>query len=220
VTQRETPTAVSRRQNGCVERKEREAILGEWGVRDESPLERAARDRLAGDLEGSPLAGRPLRRRLSLRPGADSYLLSLGGPLPYMKRLREIEAGTAAHERALEAAWRELAAAAPDADTFAKRWRRRLARWSFSAVNDLIERHNRYYPIEARLPMDVRSRDFALVNGERYERRPLDEAWVLERFPASLAAARDVESRRARSVDDRGPGGRLLGAVAPARRSG
>ena len=203
-----------------VERKEREAILLELGPRDESPLERAARDRLAGDLEGSPLAGKPLRRRLSLRPGADAYLLSLGGPLPYMQRLREIEAETSAHERALEAAWHELAAAAPDAEAFAKRWRRRLGRWNFSAVNDLIERHNRYYPIEARLPMDVRSGDFALVNGERYERRPLDEPWALERFPASLGAARDVESGRARPADGGGSGGRLLGAVAPARRGG
>jgi len=173
-----------------VQRKEREAILGEWGVHDESPLERASRTRLARDLEGSPLAGRPLRRRLTLRPGADGYLLSLGGPLPYMQRLRAIEAETDALEQALEGAWRELAAAVPDDETFARRWRRRVARWSFAAVNELIDKHNRYYPIEARLPMDVRSGDFALVNGERYERRRLDQAWALERFPASLAAAR------------------------------
>jgi hypothetical protein len=173
-----------------VERKEREAILGEWGIRDDSPLERARRDRLARDLEGSPLVGKPLQRRLSLRPGADAYLLSLGGPLPYMQRLRQIEAETEAHERALAAAWHELAAAAGDEASFERRWRRRVARWSFTAVNELIERHNRYFPIEARLPMDVRSGDFALVNGERYERRPLDEAWALERFPPSRAAAR------------------------------
>jgi hypothetical protein len=173
-----------------VERKEREAILGEWGIRDESPLERRARDRLARDLEGSPLAGKPLRRRLSLRPGADGYLLSLGGPLPYMQRLRAIEVETAAHERALEEAWRELAGSCRDEATFERRWRRRVGRWSFAAVNDLIERHNRFYPIEARLPMDVRSGDFVLVNGERYERKPLDDGWALARFPPSLAAAR------------------------------
>jgi hypothetical protein len=107
-----------------------------------------------------------------------------------MQRLRAIEAEVAEHERALEAAWRELASTARDAESFAARWRRRVARWSFAAVNELIEKHNRYYPIEARLPMDVKSGDFALVNGERYDRRPLDEAWALERFPASLAAAR------------------------------
>jgi hypothetical protein len=173
-----------------VERKEREAILGEWGVQDESPLDRAARERLEHDLEGSPLVGRPLRRRLSLRPGADSYLLSLGGPLPYMARLREIEAETAAHQRALEEAWRELARTARDSESFARRWRRRAERWSFAGVNELIDRHNRFYPIEARLPMDVRSGDFVLVDGRPYERRPLEAAWVLERFPPVLAQAR------------------------------
>jgi hypothetical protein len=173
-----------------VERKEREAILGEWGVRDASPVEARAGDRLARDLEGSPLFGKPLRRRLSLRPGADGYLLSLGGPLPYMARLREIEVETAAHERALEAAWLELASTAHDGEAFARRWRARVERWSFAAVNQLIEKHNRYYPIEARLPMDVRTGDFVLVNGRPYLREPLDAAWALERFPPSLAAAR------------------------------
>jgi hypothetical protein len=52
-------------------------------------------------------------------------------------------------------------------------------------VNDLIDRHNRFYPIESRLPMDPRTRDYALVGGEDYRRRPLDAAWALERFPAS-----------------------------------
>jgi len=64
-----------------------------------------------------------------------------------------------------------------------------VARWNFSEVNDLIERHNRFYPVEARLPMDVRRRDYALVNGEPYSRSPLDGSWALERFPAELAAA-------------------------------
>jgi hypothetical protein len=56
-------------------------------------------------------------------------------------------------------------------------------------VNELIDRHNRYYPAEARLPMDVRSGDFALLNGRSYRRERLDSSWVLERFPAVLAAA-------------------------------
>ena len=69
-----------------------------------------------------------------------------------------------------------------------RRWRGIAARWRFDEVNDLIERHNRWYPVEARLPMDVRRRDYVLVNGQPYARRPLDAAWVLERFPAELAA--------------------------------
>ena len=58
-----------------------------------------------------------------------------------------------------------------------------VAWWNFYEVNDLIARHNRWYPIEARLPMDPKTGDYALINGEDYRRRPLDPAWVLERFP-------------------------------------
>ena len=57
-------------------------------------------------------------------------------------------------------------------------------------LNDLIDRHNRNFPIEARLPMDPRTRDFVLLNGRHYRERPLDVHWVLERFPPRLAAAR------------------------------
>ena len=50
-------------------------------------------------------------------------------------------------------------------------------------MNDLIARHNRWYPVESRLPMDPRRGDFALVNGRDYRLRPLDADWVLERYP-------------------------------------
>src|SRR5438132_6248086 len=93
-----------------MDRREREQILGEWGVRSgESARERRERVALERDLEGSPLVGQPLRSRPSLRPSVDSYVASLGGPLHYMVRLREIEAETAAHLDALEGAWRDLA---------------------------------------------------------------------------------------------------------------
>jgi hypothetical protein len=32
--------------------------------------------------------------------------------------------------------------------------------------------------------MDVKRRDYVLVNGAHYARRRLDTSWVLERFPA------------------------------------
>jgi hypothetical protein len=107
-----------------------------------------------------------------------------------MIRLREIEAETSAHEEALATSWEELAeGCAGDSETFERRWRRRAARWDFGAVNDLIERHNRFYPIESRLPMDVRRRDYALVNGRPYRRNRLGADWILERFPPELATA-------------------------------
>jgi hypothetical protein len=132
-----------------------------------------------------------LRSRLrNFRPGEGSYLAALGGPLPWMRRLRQIEDAIELHERALEAAWRDLAAvSAGDADDFAARWRDVARAWRFDEVNDLIERHNRFFPAEARLPMDPRTRDFVLVNGQPYRREPLGSRWILDRFPPDLQRA-------------------------------
>ena len=174
-----------------MERWQRERILGEWGVRDGSALDRLERQRLAEDLAGLEPKG-PLRRRLrNFRPDVDRYVASLGGPLPYMVRLRRIHEETSAHEECLATAWSELAAECADEAVFARRWRRVAARWSFAEVNDLIDRHNRYFPIEARLPMDPTTGDFVPIAGEPYRRPQLDAEWVLERFPPllNLAAA-------------------------------
>lgn len=174
-----------------MDRREREWILGEWGVRDPSPPEQALVRNLERDLEGSPVTGKPLPRRLrNFRPALDSYAAaSLAGPPAHVRRLREIEEETAAHERRLAEAWVELARRHPrDPAVFARRWRRVAERWSFDAVNELIERHNRWYPAEARLAMDPRTGGFVLVAGEPYRRHPLGAAWVLERFPPVLPA--------------------------------
>lgn len=187
----------------ALDAQERKEILGQWGVREANARERAERLALERDLEGSPLRGRPPRRRLrNFRPALDSYVVALGGPLPYMQRLREIEDETAAHERRLEEAWLALAAecAGDEQAFFGRRWQRVAERWSFGAVNELIERHNRYYPAEARLPMDVRTGDFALVNGKPYQRPLLDATWVLERFPAALAEATDRSQKKVRTA--------------------
>ena len=92
------------------------------------------------------------------------------------------------HEDALAAAWEELSRGYSGPE-LTRRWRRLAARWSFHAVNQLIEQHNLWYPVEARLPMDPRTGDFVLVGGAPYRLRPLDADWVLERFPPELTAA-------------------------------
>lgn len=174
-----------------MKRAEREAILGKNAAKPETPRERRQLAALDEDLRSSPLRGKRLRLRLlNFRPAADGYLSALGGPLPYMVRLREIAEMTDAHEARLRDAWRYLAASSADGEAFAAAWRAEVEVWSFDEVNDLIERHNLYYPAESRLPMDPKTRTHALVNGEDYRKRPLDAAWVLERFPAELNLAR------------------------------
>ncbi len=160
-------------------------------VLPQTPRERSQLAGLAADVADSPYAGKPLPVRLrNFRQGADRYLAALSGPLAYMVRLRKIDGLTDTHETALEAAREELAGECHgDGELFTQRWRDVVDLWDFDEVNDLIARHNRWYPVESRLPMDPIRRDYALVNGEDYRRTPLDSRWALERFPAELDAA-------------------------------
>ena len=94
--------------------EDREALLREDVARVQTARERRQLEGVAEDLRSSPLRGLPLPLRLrNFRPAAEGYLASLGGPLPYMTRLREIEAMTAAHEQALGDERRRVAAEMP-----------------------------------------------------------------------------------------------------------
>ena len=169
-------------------RAEREAIMRQGVTLPETPRDRRQLAGLAEDLEGSPFAGKPLPLRLrNFRPGADHYVSALGGPLAYMLRLRRIDVLTEALERAVTDARAELLCDCDgDLGRFAERWRDVAATWDFGEVNDLIDLHNRWYPVESRLPMDPARRDYALVNGKDYRRAHLDAGWVLERSSAEL----------------------------------
>jgi hypothetical protein len=167
-----------------VERREREAIMRQGVSRPETPRDRREREALEEDVRGNPLAGEPIRRRLrNFRPDAEAQLAALGGPLAWMRRLREIELAIDQHETRLAEALAELRSEYDGAE-LERRWREVAERWNFDEVNDLIERHNRHYPAESRLPMNPRTGDFVLVNGRPYTRRPLDADWVLTLFPA------------------------------------
>jgi hypothetical protein len=176
-----------------VDPRELKEIMSQGAIRPETPRDREQRRVLAADLAGSPVTGQPLRQQYrNFRPDADASIRALSGPPVWMRRLRAIEDELDRHQAELTDAWQELAAETTDAAQFARRWREIAADWSFARVNDLIERHNRNFPAEARLPMDPKTRDFVKINGKPYKREPLDDAWILERFPADLGAARDT----------------------------
>jgi len=174
-----------------MEKAQRDAITRQGVVLPETPPQRREEAALEEDLRSIPLTGKPLPvRPRAFRPSADTYLVATRGPLPYMLRLREIEQRIAAHEKQLSDAWHALAEECEgDAARFRRRWRSVAKKAAFSEVNDLIDRHNRWYPAESRLPMDPRRGDFTLVNGCNYRRRPLDAEWVLELYPPSLKSA-------------------------------
>ena len=164
--------------------------MGQGATQPETPQERRDREVLEADLASSPVRGTPLRQRLrNFRPDPESGVRALGGPLIWMRRLRAIEDAVGQHERQLGEAWRSLADELDDPAEFAAAWQELARTWSFAAVNELIERHNRNFPAEAQLAMDPRTRDFVRINGRPYAREPLDSSWILDRFPADRAAA-------------------------------
>jgi hypothetical protein len=170
-----------------VDRRERESIMRQGVTRAETPRDRRERAALEEDLQENPLSGQPLRRRLrNFRPDAAAQLTAIGGPLAWMRRLRNIELALQEHEVRLREAWDELEdECAGDDERFAREWRALAEGWDFGDVNDLIERHNRHYPAESRLPMNPRTGDFVLVNGRPYTREPIGPDWILARFPVS-----------------------------------
>jgi len=171
-----------------MEQAERDAILRQGIVLPETPKDRRERAALEEDLRANPSRGKPLGLRLrNFSPRADAYLAAARGPLHYMLRLRTIEQRKEALEEALGERWRSLAAAhGRDGGSFAEEWTTEAGRVDLGEINDLIERHNRWYPVESRLPMDPCTGDYALVNGRDFRLAPLDTKWVLARFPASL----------------------------------
>ena len=103
-----------------------------------------------------------------------------------MQRLREIEIEFQAQRRRLESAYRALAdQCGTDADLFSRRWIATALGWPFEPLNVLIREHNEWYPVEADLPMDPRTRDYVPVRGASYRRLELGPAWVLEHFPTT-----------------------------------
>jgi hypothetical protein len=152
-------------------------ILG--GVSDE-PVQRLLLER----MEDPRRVGRPLSSRARQSQRSLEAYLRAGVRPRWMERLIEIEGGMKRERRRLaaaNAALREECGA--DRRAFARRWRAIAADWRFDALNELIRTHNEWYPVERDLPMDLRTRDYVLINGRSYRRPELGADWILEQFP-------------------------------------
>jgi hypothetical protein len=136
-------------------------------------------------LEDPRSGGRPFSERARLTQRSLENYLKAGIRPRWMERLIEIERGTAREKRRLAEAYAELREeCGHDQARFRRRWRSIAEAWSFGELNELIRTHNEWYPVERDLPMDIRTRDYVLVNGRSYRRRELDAGWILEQFPA------------------------------------
>ena len=127
-----------------------------------------------------------LPQRFRLGPAElDRYLAGQLSGLAYMRRLRAIEDEEARHLHELERAWLTLAEEERDAGAFALAWREAAAGWPFRRINALVAKHNAYYPIEARVPMNPRTGTYA----QSWQRNAYGAEWILERFPPVRVSA-------------------------------
>lgn len=116
--------------------------------------------------------------------------LAIGGAPAWSRRLKKIYELREAATAQLESDWHALAdRRRRDPARFAAEWRRHAEQFDWAAVNELIDRHNRHFPAEVNLPMDIHTRDYVTYNGADYRQRTLDAAWILEQFRPELAAA-------------------------------
>jgi hypothetical protein len=145
--------------------------------RRENPTERLLAPQIDEAREFVP----ELSRRSAQRQRSLEAYFKAGDPPRWMTRVTEIENGIAAEKRKLERVYRSLQEQHPDG--FAERWREIARTWRFDELNDLIAEHNEWYPVERRLAVDLRTRDYVLVNGRSYRRPILGPEWILEHFP-------------------------------------
>jgi hypothetical protein len=145
----------------------------------------AAERFIAESLEDPRSAGRPISERARLSQRSLEHYLKAGVRPRWMDRLIEIEHGIKHERRRLAEAYENLRdECGRDRARFARRWRSIAEAWSFEDLNELIRTHNEWYPVERDLPMDLRTRDYVLINGRSYRRRELGPDWILEQFKA------------------------------------
>jgi hypothetical protein len=152
-----------------------------------TPTERLLARRLPEQGDAPPQID---RRSLQAERTLEGYLRS-SSPPGWMERVAQVDRGIERERAELERAYTALGQrCADDPAQFARRWRELVERWPFDAeLNELIDQHNEWYPIERRLPMNPRTGDYVLIMGRSYRRPVLDAAWALQEFPADRPPA-------------------------------
>ncbi len=140
---------------------------------------------LRESIRASELEGKPLNlQSMPFTFNRDAAIAGMMGPPAWAVRLKEIHEGRTALAVQLDAAWGAYARRCQAADEFARRWRAYVASLDLVPLNTLIEKHNEYYPIEARLPIVWPTGEYRVPTGVEYPQQLVTPEQVLDRYPA------------------------------------
>ena len=158
---------------------------------------RANRDRLLGEQLASHefdsnIIGKPLNiPEFNFTIPLEKKVQALSGPPYYAVRARRIEQLTDQLMEELTVNYSKMMKQFSNSpEVFAQKWKESVESVELDTINDLIERHNNYYPVEANLTIDPKSEALMFGSAPWEPRKKVTKESLLQRFPADI----DVES--------------------------
>ncbi len=152
-------------------------------------------------VEGNPLkGGRVHIHTSSFKIGVEEALKALDGPPAWSARLRRIEEWVEYTVAEARQAWARMALDYyGENGGFREAWERYAENVDFKKINALIDRHNKYFPIEANLPCNIKTGKL-MWGGKPFKKMNyFTSQWLLEIFPPNLDMA--LECARSMGID-------------------
>lgn len=137
------------------------------------------------------LSSAALPRNFTISTGESVRAITIGVP-SYAARRRRIEDALETYVDLLLEHDEKLAAKGASAEERRVALHLEAQKLDLTHVNRLIEAHNRYYPIEANLPVDPRTGDYMIRRGTPFEPEP---PITSVRLLADLAVRREHDQR-------------------------
>ena len=155
-----------------------------------------ARDRLiAKRLESTDIPedikGRPLRiPQMVMKIPMEKLVQSMFGPPKYALRARRIEDKTDKLMKEITTEYINMVDRfGKDPEIFAQQWKEYIGSLELKELNDLIERHNMYYPVEANLNIDLKTEGFLIGSTLWKPKEKITIEGLLKQFPPNITAA-------------------------------
>jgi hypothetical protein len=160
-------------------------IAGRGGRRIDSPRERELAARIDRAIDHIATAGKSLTISASPYPvEVAGYLRAAAGPPAWSRRLARIQQLISELRESLAIALAEHRIRfSGRSQQLQQSWQRHVAAIDLASINELIDKHNLYYPTEAQLRMQWPNGRYILPQGMQFPMPRLTSAALLQEFP-------------------------------------